>query len=128
VSYPNEIIRGPHSTRLPLAERTGGFAPPLSAVSWLFSIMNREELLAPIDRSLFRDGGDVYVRFGSHTNPGRDMNSPAGMSPSNVPVSKLDHLDLLVCKLIILTCQSANSSILQLPVRELIDCFAYSLS
>ena len=60
--------------------------------------------------------------------PGRDMNSPAGMSPSNVPVSKLDHLDLLVCKLIILTCQSANSSILQLPVRELIDCFAYSLS
>ena len=50
---------------------------------------------------------------GSHTNPGRDMNSPAGMSPSNVPVSKLDHLDLLVCKLTILTCQSANSSILQ---------------
>jgi hypothetical protein len=37
----------------------------------------------------------------------------AEMSQSNVPASKLDHLDLLVCKLTILTCQSANSSILQ---------------
>ena len=38
----------------PLKYKNGGVVPP-RAVRWLFSSMNREELLAPIDRSLFRD-------------------------------------------------------------------------
>jgi hypothetical protein len=63
---------------------------------------------------------------GSHTNPGRHELACRDVSEQRAS-QQTDHLDLLVCKLAILICQSANLSILQL-VRELIDCFAYSLS
>ena len=68
---------------------------------------------------------------GSHTVPiPGDMNSPAAYRDVSEQraTQQTDHLDLLVCKLIILTCQSANSSIFQSCEGVVIDCFAYFLS
>ena len=49
-----------YRTDLSRTQPTGDIVPP-GAVSWLFSSMSREEPLASIDRSPFRDGGDVDV-------------------------------------------------------------------
>jgi hypothetical protein len=71
--------------------------------------------LAAISQTTTHMHGHHEATMGLAGVPGPSTATPpvAGMSQSNVPDSKLDHLDLLVCKLSIFNCQSANSSILQ---------------